>query len=277
MARVEGQDIPSEILDPYKTGFKVAALWLLTPWVGKRIAFKLANMQWRNAKRGKKSGGGPSAKQLAIRAAFSRCVQCYNNQPATGGATPPALGPRNRSWWFSDAIGSGLWYYDYFIQQSWQTYFDGDTPDWCKNILESDVYVNQGQPDENYSDSTLLACYEKNDIFEYVLAKNPYTNLDYINLHYSNWSAYSIEVTRTLLNVYEIDSAWTKNSVTWNLTPELGNLISSTWITKGGPWYRLYAKSSTAAVAIVQMGPAYNVVLHASEHALEEYHPFWST
>jgi len=76
---------------------------------------------------------GPSSSQQEVRSTFRACCDCFNAQPETGGATPPALGPRNRSWWYAQAGASGLWYYNYFMQQTLDSYFAGTDPDWCKS------------------------------------------------------------------------------------------------------------------------------------------------
>jgi len=70
--------------------------------------------------------------QKKVRDAFKKCVICFRNQPESGGVTPPDIGPRNRSWWYSQA--GGEWYYNYFIRESWQTFFDDDIPEWCRSV-----------------------------------------------------------------------------------------------------------------------------------------------
>lgn len=73
----------------------------------------------------------PSIGQKIVRQAFKNCVSCFNFQPQEGGATPPNNGPRSRESWFEAAEESGLWYYDYFIQQSMPYFLAGQAPPWC--------------------------------------------------------------------------------------------------------------------------------------------------
>ena len=127
MVRIVDQNIPADLLERYKASLRQSTDW--KPGANiytarKRQPFRLPHMQ-------SDSGNSPSGEQVEVREAFKKCVNCYNKSPQTGGATPPDIGYRSREWWHTAAAGSGLWYYDYFIQQTWQTFFDGGTPDWC--------------------------------------------------------------------------------------------------------------------------------------------------
>ena len=81
------------------------------------------------------SESSPSKAQREVRAAFKKCCNCFNIQPWDGGAEPDGLGPYSRTWWYTQATPSGLWYYDYFIQQSWYTFFTNQLPKWCSQLL----------------------------------------------------------------------------------------------------------------------------------------------
>lgn len=85
----------------------------------------------------------PSDEQIAQRIKFSRACKCFNRQTHTGGATPPALGPRNRSWWYDQSAGSGLFYFDYFMQQTLNAFSLSDSADWCCDMagLMKSYYV----------------------------------------------------------------------------------------------------------------------------------------
>lgn len=80
------------------------------------------------------STSSPTAAQRKVRAAFKKCCDCFNIQPWSGGAEPDGTGPYSRTWWYTQAGPSGLWYYDYFIQQSWWTFFAGNIPKWCETF-----------------------------------------------------------------------------------------------------------------------------------------------
>jgi len=128
MVKIINQNIPSELLDAYKRSLRQSTDWkpganIYTART--RQPFKLPHMRSNR-------GNSPSGSQLEVRAAFKSCIECYNNSPGTGGATPPDIGYRSREWWFNEAAGSGLWYYDYFISQTWAYFYAGEIPDWCK-------------------------------------------------------------------------------------------------------------------------------------------------
>lgn len=136
MAKTINQDIPSEMADAYDTSLHRAAIWIpgsSIRMVRKRVPFRMGHMQ-------NSSTQSPSGAQRLVRRAFRYCVDCYNAQPYSGGVTPPAEGPRNRSWWYDQAVGSGLWYYDYFIQQTWSGFYAGQIPVWCK-IGEANLFA----------------------------------------------------------------------------------------------------------------------------------------
>lgn len=146
MAKTINQDIPSEMADAYDTSLHRAAIWIpgsSIRMVRKRVPFRMGHMQ-------NSSTQSPSAAQRLVRAAFKKSCNCFNIQPYSGGATPPDPGPRNRSWWYDQAAGSGLWYYDYFIQQTWTGFYAGPIPTWCVKGTYSPTgnMVRQQKPDQ---------------------------------------------------------------------------------------------------------------------------------
>ncbi len=146
MVKVVDQDIPAGMIDEYGHSLQPATLWKTGTGiyvVNKRKPFRIPHMQ-------NQPYGTPSPDQLKVRAAFSKCVDCFNKSPWSGGAEPPALGHRSREWWYNASLGSGLWYYDYFIQQSWQTFFDGNTPDWCKEGKKIYIPANSNEGVKTY-------------------------------------------------------------------------------------------------------------------------------
>ena len=150
MAKVVDQNIPAEMTDAYDASLHRAAVWIpgsTIRQVRHRVPFRIPHMQ-------NKSLHSPSAAQREVRRAFKRCVNCFKIQPDAGGVTPPAEGPRNRSWWYNDSLGSGLFYYDYFIQQSMPHMLSAGLPDWCKgDSLLKDFY---GQVTTHFPDRGML-------------------------------------------------------------------------------------------------------------------------
>jgi len=70
-------------------------------------------------------------KQLRVRSAFKHSCRCFNIQPDEDPSPPPASGPRGRDWWYNQAGASGLWYYNYFMKQSLNSFLDNTIPDYC--------------------------------------------------------------------------------------------------------------------------------------------------
>lgn len=73
--------------------------------------------------------------QIKVRSAFKKCVSCFDKQPQTDPIPPPTYGARGRDYWYAQAGPSGLWYYDYFIQQSMPGMLNFEPPDWCYTSL----------------------------------------------------------------------------------------------------------------------------------------------
>lgn len=68
--------------------------------------------------------------QLLVQNLFLECIEAWGRQPVAGGVEPPAIGPRNRSWWYDASLGSGLFYYTYFMKLTLPYRHAGNFPDW---------------------------------------------------------------------------------------------------------------------------------------------------
>jgi len=131
MAKIITQNIPPAMADAYDASLQRATLWKSGGdiyQVRKRVPFRIGHVQ-------NFPDGHPTPAQIKVRDAFKLSCNCFRRQPASGGVVPPAIGPRDRSWWYNAAVGSGLWYYDYFIQQTWPLFYSGQIPDWCSMLF----------------------------------------------------------------------------------------------------------------------------------------------
>jgi len=116
MVKIIDQDIPAELYDPYVRSLGASAVWYPGSdirTVKKRPPYRLPHMK-------SNSRGSPSAAQLEVRAAFLKCVECWNDSPRSGGVEPPELGWRSKEWWFA-ASGEQTWP-DYFgeMKKTWE-------------------------------------------------------------------------------------------------------------------------------------------------------------
>jgi hypothetical protein len=231
MAKLTGpQDIPAEYLDNYR-----ACLKEITPrdYTTKRYPYRLPRMQTKR--------GIPSLLQIYVRDIFKTCVDCFNAQPYTGGVTPPDWGPANRSYWYDQAEGSGLWYFDYFMQQTLDAYFGYTIPTWCKNLLSITNYVHSGLPDNNFAWWPTLNIANHLGVEEriFIELKKPMLH----NVYAYVKSIFGDETTGHDLwyHVYRIDEPWDKTNLTWNNMPPLGAYFGSahiSWVLYQN-WYKL--------------------------------------
>lgn len=90
--------------------------------------------------------------QVQQRRTFSRAVACFRRQPLVGGVEPPEIGYRARQWWYDQSISSGMFYYNYFMQQTLNAMAEGGSPDWC--ITEEDgldwCHIQNDQPNNSW-------------------------------------------------------------------------------------------------------------------------------
>lgn len=143
-----GQSIPSLLLSKYLGVATAEKIIRGEMYVRKRYPFKMP-------KKGKYANYLPSwvafkaaasPLQRVNRTMFSKCIQCFKTQPPDWGYEPPYRGPRSREWWYNAAIGSGLYYINYFIKESF-AYFQLETiPPWCSEQLGMEWQLRKYYP-----------------------------------------------------------------------------------------------------------------------------------
>lgn len=164
----------------------------------------------------------PSAAQKKVREAFKRCCNCFGMQPWSGGAEPDGDGGYSRTWWYSKAEPWGLWYYNYFISETWYDMFIDDPPKWCIEKSLGDTYVEEWAPNNNYASRPYFyACKDPDDDY-WTYIKTDIEKPRNLWL----WPIYGQDIHRTI-GVYEVNEKYDTNTITWNTRPEVGNLIST--------------------------------------------------
>jgi len=234
MAKVDTQTIPSEDRKNYEGVLQPATTIFEKDYVRGRYPWRIPKMQ--------DGGASPSPAQQEVRKAFKKCVDCFNVQPYSGGATPPDLGPRNRSWWYAAAAGSGLWYYDYFIQQTWAPFYEDTPPDWCKVFGGGDSYVKSDYPDDNEGGREFLSLYVNSSSGHpkwRVYIKNRYPGqTEHLALYF--YYIYQAGAGDYVVEVWGVDDdTWEEGSITWNNAPAPVQLLDSAPVAEGA-WSTFY-------------------------------------
>ena len=267
MAKVVNQDIPAEMGDAYDQTLHRSAIWIpgsSIRVVRKRVPFELKHM--RNI-----SVSTPSKAQRLVRRAFKRSCNCYNIQPYEGGVTPPAIGPRNRSWWHDQAGGSGLWYYDYFIQQTWNDFYANTPPNWCKLLATEDTYVDEYYPNNNFS--TLPFVYVNKETNENYIAYFKTTATDPFTI--SVYAFYTYTYNRTI-GVYEVAEEYNTATVTYNTRPALGKLIKSFNSQSDTATWHTVEVSGYKSIALVSLTEhSYPIAFRSIDYADANSRPYF--
>lgn len=218
MAKTEGdQNIPAGYAWIYDGTLRPSTnTW---KWVQKRAPFKIGRMQ--------NGGGGVTYKQLYQRSLFTKSVKCYNCQPYNGGVIPPEIGPRNRSWWYDDALGSGLWYYDYFMQQTLDSYVASTNPPWCYQEMPDGGLqgIVQRHPNNSFWNRDYVQVGGK--IGDEYIAFGKCTNNAFPFCH--TWDLGNTLVVNNptyTLKIYRVLGDWDPLTLTWNNHPPIMQQVS---------------------------------------------------
>jgi hypothetical protein len=224
------QEIPSALLNGYK---KSLTEEMPSTAIRKRYPWRLPPMQNNNK--------GVSQLQRTNREIFKKCVRCFNRQPAEGGAEPPDVGPRNRAWWYEAAEESGLWYYDYFLQQTINKYLTEESPDWCYMTFGSWLTALSNWPTYNTwaNNATPMGWRIEGSIndnrWQYIRLtdENSKELFMYITGSLGPWPGISVGYQQPL-EIYNVPGDWNDQTITWNNKPALGDKICNTILTFPG-------------------------------------------
>jgi len=126
------QTVPSEDFWPYKLSARFSD--------GRGVIQKRVPEHVAKSRSGARIGA-PGSWRYGTREVFTKCMDCLYIQPALGGSDDKLLGPMGRDKWFAESGPSGLFWVNYFNQQTldwmygpgkpnkWP--FDYQTPPWC--------------------------------------------------------------------------------------------------------------------------------------------------
>ena len=167
-----------------------------------------------------------SDEQIAQRRKFTRAVACFRKQPHTGGVEPPTKGARNRSWWYNQAAGSGLFYYDYFIQQTLLALNNPEPPDWCQEKTDELILVAVRNSDPSYRQKNPITLQlnrgenSHSGVFDGTNATRIYAALgrvkcngEYPSFFISKWTGTEFPL---ILEIYPYDGNFDPDTITWH-------------------------------------------------------------
>lgn len=230
MAEVVDQNIPGGLFNLYKGTLSEAKSYVGGAACGKRIPFR----RWMLKGNGLiypdvHMGYYVTWPMFYQRRHFARAVYYWEEQLYGSGATPPDWGPRSRGYWFAAAAGTGLWYYNYYIQQTINTMLAGNVPDWCKTLFAADATVQSLYPDNNFGmDVWSMICNVAPPwgpfgiCWHYIKTAFPG---GYIWISIYVFSGHFPTPNTIVLGVYETSPTWDEATITWNNKPACGNLI----------------------------------------------------
>lgn len=209
----DSQNIPSELYDRFRA---VCGLARPSGVIEKRYP-------WQVKQPGTSDQGG-------VWDLFLQATRCFAKQPDAGGVEPPAIGPRNRSWWYDQSISSGLFYYDYFMKETLALLHQDIIPDWCKILATDDSAVLHEDPDNNYGGEATLDIYVAPGEVPYELTrlwlKTPGEGSKILYLYCRAISVVGGLVRQ--IGVYQqLPGSWAENVITWNNQPVIGSKITS--------------------------------------------------
>lgn len=263
--KIDTQSIPSELNDAYILALRPSQQW----WYVKFGQFKFKQRKFGTGPgvyvaRGRGpfrlphlQGLGPntpSGAQLLVRKAFKKCITCFEKQPDTGGVTPPALGARARTWWYSAAASSGLWYFNYFIQKTWPGFYGGTAPDWClcTGLQAAQIaWGSAGDPDLNYhpEDYIIIRTNHDDDANETGASHGLFKR----DAGFDDWTTMRIYVYGfgATIQIYNIDpDSLDVTTVTWNTRPTYLSKIAQYVVnTTGWIYVTLPPNKAIAVVA----------------------------
>jgi len=172
--RIVGQDVPSELFldyckslrpsfEKWKNKFKTFKFKRRRFGTGPNIFYARKRSPWRLPHMQNDAPFCPSLAQLYVRMAFMKSLEGFANTPRYHDDVDEYdNGPVSRAWWYQHSAPGWLWYYNVYIQYTWQYMFNDTPPNWTKfrDFNIGMVWWQRGLPEK--SDTVY---YNPSDIF----------------------------------------------------------------------------------------------------------------
>lgn len=272
MARIDTQNIPSELLARYETALGIARPWKTKETVGRRYPWRLPHMQGNGIiSPTPVRGWGVTPAQVIIRKRFAQCVHCFNRQPYEDGEEPPDIGFRSRPWWYNAANSSGLWYYDYFIQQTMLDMADDSVPAWCKWAVWASASVSTVNPDTPWwiERALYIQLGAGEPPSKYWTYLKPYGEKEYLWLFVGGCANGECDTQLWTISWWKVSDAWNPNTITWNNKPEPTEKMGEVSFRGISKWISLWIGEESAIVIKLE-SPAGSFYRFEGSDALDE-------
>jgi hypothetical protein len=247
MAKVDTQSIPSVLEKNYTSTLIKSKTVRTKNIVVKRTPFKLP--KWQQPSKDQPDYSyykrSMSPKRWKVRTNFGAACRCFNKQPDTGGVEPPEKGYRNRTWWYNAAVGSGLFYFNYFMQQTLNSLKTGKAPIWCDAGNPTLWALAEDFPDQVNADSSYAYLTDSDDPIRRRVAIQRVPPLMLLSFFRENIYIDGIPPYEGFLpciwKFYEIKTPWQGPPLgegpTWNNTPVIGDpFYTVDWEAHGDPY-----------------------------------------
>jgi len=245
------QNVPSELEQPYYAALMMPSAHPGGEQVKRRYPWRLPHMQGNGLyTRDPKMGAGVTDDMWAQRSIFKQACNCFNLQTKTAYAEPPPTGPRSRAWWYEESLGSDMYYYNYFMQQTINYLIATGTPPWCMLDGIGDSFTFSGAPDMNFNDIGFLAIsWAGQGIETYI--KKPAAVLSIHIKVVATEDPDGFDAPNNLW-VRAVEDNWTEETLTYNNRPAYTNDLGVIKLTAAFPkWYSFTVPAQTKAISLL--------------------------
>ncbi len=245
------QNVPSELEQEYYGALGMAKPLVDGSGVNRRYPWKLPHMQGNGVVvKDPDIGAGVTDLAWQHRSIFKQSCNCFNIQLDTPYAPPPPTGPRSKEWWYDEALGSGMYYYNYFMQQTINAFIAAGTPAWCKLGGIDDSYTLSFVPNYNGNgDGFLPVSWAGQGIESWI--KKPATGLTIHLLVADSTDPDGFDAPNNLW-IRAVGDDWTEATLTFNNRPPYLNDLGILKVTGAAmTWYSFTVPSWVKAISLL--------------------------
>ena len=277
MAKIQDQSIPSELQDAYD-GTLNSREWMTGAFKAcERRRFRIPTLQGcRTIRAPIPRGSGVTDPMCLHREIFGKCVKCFNAQPKTGGAEPPDVGPRNREWWYNEAEYYGMWYYNFFMQETLYSYTQEVVPEWCRTIVTKATYVDSMNPYKNYNNELSLKSQQVDPPHMIIFMKDEENEFDRVYMWVKQVSCNPPPKPLCWHGVFKVPDEFDVTKIKYFNMPDLGDLVSQTYVPTTTKWNWISFYKGDLTQFAIKMITGYGAFWATSEYLGGEHSPYFA-